>query len=57
MRVSIIKERLLVIQELYNRSLTIKDERWRYIILPVYNDLLKSVNRQELRADCIRGLE
>jgi len=55
--VSIIKEKLLVIQELYNRSLTFKDERWRYILLPVYNELLKKVDRHEVRADYIKGLE
>jgi len=55
--VSIIKEKLLVIQELYNRSLAFKDESWSRILLPVYNELLKKADRHELRADCIKGLE
>lgn len=55
--VSIIRERLLVIQELYSKSLNLKDERWRNILLGVYNELLKNVDRHEVRADHIRGLE
>jgi len=55
--VRIIKEKLLIIQELYNRSLSFKDERWSKVLLPVYNELLKKVDRRELRAEYIRGLE
>jgi len=42
---------IILAQELYSKSFKLKDKRWIAIILPVYNELLKSVNRKEVKAD------
>ena len=41
-------ENIQLIQKLYYRSTTFPDERWRKILLPVYNNILKEVDRSKI---------
>ena len=41
-------ENIQLIQKLYYRSTTFHDERWREILLPVYNKILKEVDRSKI---------
>lgn len=41
-------ENIQLIQKLYFRSTTFPDERWREILLPVYNKILKEVDRSKI---------
>jgi hypothetical protein len=41
-------ENILLIQKLYYKSTMLPDDRWRRILLPVYNKILKEVDRSKV---------
>jgi hypothetical protein len=51
------KENIILAQELYSKSFKLKNKRWTAIILPVYNELLKTIDRHELKVDLTDILE
>lgn len=50
-------ERLQVAQELYKRSFKLMDKRWTSIMLPVYNMLLKGIDRKSTRIEIREFIE